>query len=172
MRVHLINRYDAAFAQLDTVATASDPDAGGPLTSGYDPDFNEPIVTTQAGTRVDARKEKTIIRVPCQIEPAMFEALQEFASGDSPDSRVVLCVLYHDLTRLGLVDGTTGEAKIRKGDRLAAIYQRCGGPLVQAIRTPPGLYVTQAAFGAGLGRGATTLIITLEDRELGARTLG
>lgn len=170
MRVHLINRYEAELAQLDTSATAGDPDGAGVLQSGYDDVFNEPVVyTNSAGVRTDARKEKALIRVPCQIEPAMFEALQQLAAGDAPDSRVILCFLFFDLLQLGLVDATTGEAEIRKGDRLNAIYERCGGPLVQAIRSPPGLYVTQSAFGAGIGRGATTLITTFEDRERGTR---
>jgi hypothetical protein len=174
MLVRLINPYEAELAQLDTVATAGDPDGVGMLTSGYDPDFHEPIVfTNPSGVRTSARREKSpTIRVPCQIEPLMFEALQQFANGDSPDSRVVLCFRFHDLKKLGLVNTTTGETMIRKGDRLNAIYQRCGGPLVQTIRQPPGLYVTQSAIGAGIGRGATTLIVTFEDREGGARSLG
>jgi hypothetical protein len=170
MRVRLINPYEVELAQLDTSATAGDPDDAGALTSGFDEDFREPVVITSAGARVDARKEKDPIRIPCQIEPMVFEALQQLGNGDSPDSRVVLCFLFHDLRRLDLVDPATGEAMIRKGDRMVAIYERCGGPLVQTIRTPPGLYVTQSAIGAGLGRGATTLIVTFEDRELGTRT--
>lgn len=171
MRVHLINWYEVELAQLDTAGIQAETPAG--LPSGYDPDFNEPVVTTSGSTRVDARKEKTpFVRVPCQIEPTTFEALQMFANGDSPDAKVVLCFLFHDLLRLGLVDAATGEGMIRKGDRMNAIYGRCGGPLIQTIRRPPGLFVTQSAFGAGLGHAATTLITTFEDRELGTRTTG
>ena len=171
MHVPLINPYEAELAQLDTIATADDPDGAGPLDSGYDDDFKEPVVMTSVGgERTDARKEKILfVRVPCQIEPNMIEALQQLGNGDSPDSRVVLCFLFRDLQKLGLVDAATGESTIRKGDRLNAIYQRCGGPLVQKLRNPPGFYVTQVAFGAGIGRGQTTLIVTFEDRERGTR---
>lgn len=170
MIVSLINPYDAEIVQLDTSATAADPDGAGELTSGYDDDFREPIVMTGAGgAREDARREKDPIRVPCQVEPGTFEALQQLGNGDSPDSRVVLCFRFYDLHLLGLVDKETGEPTIRKGDRLSAIYEFCGGPLVRKIRNPPGLYATQVAFGSGIGRGATTLLVTFEDRERGTR---
>jgi hypothetical protein len=69
MRGRLINPFLAEIAQLDTVATAADPDAAGPAVSGYDPDFKETLVLgTPGGERVDARKEKVPIRVPCQVQ--------------------------------------------------------------------------------------------------------
>ena len=74
-----------------------------------------------------------------------------------------------DLERLGLVDSTTGDALVRPNDRLAGLYD-LGGLLVQAVRTPPGLYVVQAQpRGFGLGRGRprrNLLLVTFEARQL------
>jgi hypothetical protein len=170
MRGRLINPFLAELAQLDTVATATDPDGAGPLVSGYDPDFKETLVFgSPSGDRVDARREKPAIRVPCQVEVGAFEALQQFAAGNSPNSRIVLVFHFRDLERMGLVDSATGEALLRINDRLVAIYTMRGA-LVQAIRTPPGLYVTEVqpqSFGLGLSR--NLLLVTLDEREVAVR---
>ena len=56
MRGRLINPFLAEIAQLDTAATAADPDATGPAVSGYDPDFKETLVLgTPGGDRVGYR---------------------------------------------------------------------------------------------------------------------
>ena len=63
----------------------------------------------------------------------------------------------------------TGDALLRVNDRLVAIYD-LAGRLVQAIRTPPGLYATEVqpqSFGLGLCR--NLLLATFEERELGVR---
>jgi hypothetical protein len=52
------------------------------------------------------------------------------------------------------VDAASGDALVRPGDRLAALYDKAGA-LVQAVRTPPGLYVTEArptGFGLNMAR--------------------
>lgn len=52
MRGRLINPFLAEITQLDTVATAADPDGAGALVSGYDSDFKETIVLDKpAGER-------------------------------------------------------------------------------------------------------------------------
>lgn len=173
-RGRLIKPFLAEMAQLDPAATELDPDAAGPLTSGYDDDFKEPVVFTAASTRTSARKEKAIVSIPAQVETgggvdAPFEAMRQVLGGDSPDSRVVLVFHFKDLEQLGLVDPTTGEALVRKGDRLHAI-RTMAGVLVQTIRTPPGLYVVQAApAGFGIGLRRNLLLVTLEDREQGVQ---
>ena len=170
MRGRLINPFLAELARLDTVATAADPDGPGPLTSGYDPDFKETVIVPATGERgTDARKEMPSIRIPCQVEVGTFEALQQLASGNSPDSKVTLVFHFRDLERTGLVDPGTGDALLRVNDRLVAIYE-LAGRLVQAIRTPPGLYATEVqpqSFGLGLSR--NLLLVTFEERELGVR---
>ena len=170
MRGKLINPFLAELARLDTDATAADPDGPGPLTSGYDSDFKETLVLPgTGGSGQDARREKPPIRIPCQVEVGTFEALQQLASGASPNSKVTLVFHFRDLERMGLVDPATGDALLRVNDRLVAIRDLAGN-LVQAIRTPPGLYATEVqpqSFGLGLCR--NLLLVTFEERELGVR---
>ena len=169
MRGRLINPFLAEVVRLDTAATAAAPDAGGPLASGYDPDFKETIVMEGAGVRRDARREMPAVLIPCQVEVGAFEALRQFASGNSPDSRVTLVFHFRDLERMGLVDPATGDALLRVNDRLVAIRD-LSGALVQAVRTPPGLYVTEVQPQSfGLGRSRNLLLITMQDRELGVQ---
>ena len=166
MRGRLINPFLAELARLDTVATAADPDGPGPLTSGYDPDFKETVVLPSPG---NARREQPPIRLPCQVEIGTFEALQQLASGTSPNSKVTLVFHFRDLEQLGLVDPGTGDALLRVNDRLVAIRDLAGN-LVQAVRTPPGLYATEVqpqSFGLGLCR--NLLLVTFDERELGVR---
>ena len=172
MRGRLIFPFLAEMRRLDTAAMASiDPDGAGPLTRGFDPDFKEPVLVDRDGDGI-AERERTelpAIRVPCQVEPKVFEDLRMLASGDSPRSDISLVFHFKDLERLGLVDATTGDALIRPNDRLAGLYD-LGGLLVQTIRTPPGLYVTQAQpRGFGLGRSRprrNLLLVTFEARQL------
>lgn len=169
MRGRLINPFLAEIAQLDTVATAADPDGAGPGVTGYDPDFKETVILGAPGARIDARKEKPPIRVPCQVEVGTFEALQQLAAGNSPNSRIVLVFHFRDLERIGLVDVATGEALLRINDRLVAIH-RMDGVLVQAVRTPPGLYATEVqpqSFGLGLSR--NLLLVPFDEREVAIR---
>lgn len=169
MRGRLINPFVAEIARLDTVATAADPDGPGPLSTGYDPDFKETVLLSTAGARVDARREMTPIRVPCQVEIGTLQAMQQLAAGNSPNSRIVLVFHFQDLERLDLVDSVSGEARLRVNDRLVAI-RSFRGDLVQAVRTPPGLFATEVqpqSFGLGLSR--NLLLVTFEERELATR---
>ncbi|MBI4508734.1 MAG: hypothetical protein HY698_03795 [Deltaproteobacteria bacterium] len=169
MRGRLINPFLAEIARLDTTATAADPDATGPLVSGYDPDFKETVVLDDAGARRDARQEMPPMLVPCQVEVGAFEALQQLATGTSPNSRVVLVFHFQDLERMGLVDAASGDALIRVNDRLVAIHDVAGN-LVQRVRTPPGLYATEVAPQSfGLGSARNLLLVTFDERELGPR---
>jgi len=90
-------------------------------------------------------------------------------TGNSPNSRVVLVFHFQDLERMGLVDAASGEARLRVNDRLVAIHS-VRGQLVQAVRTPPGLFATEVqpqSFGLGLS--LNLLLVTFEERELAAR---
>jgi len=169
VRGRLINPFAAELAQLDPAATAADPDGPGPLTSGYDADFQETVLLPSAGGRGrDARREEPLIRVPCQVEVQAFGALTELATGNSPRSHLVLVFHFGDLEQLGLVDPTTGDALLRAGDRLVAIRDLRTGELVQAIRTPPGLYLTEAQPQSfGLGGRRNLLLATFGERALG-----
>jgi len=106
------------------------------------------------------------------VEPDAFEAMRMMASGNVPKSSIELVFHFSDLERLNLVDAATGDAMVRPGDRLAAIRDTEGN-LIQAIRTPPGLYVTEARpTGFGLGRAKPSrnlLMVSFSDRQTGAR---
>lgn len=154
MRGRLIDPFLAEIAQLDTVATAADPDGMGPLTSGYDDDFREPIRTSNAtgqGSGVSTVVYKTPMRVRCQVEMGTFEKVQEFFSGNSPDMRLVIVSHFRDLERASMVDAN-GSATIRVGDQLLAFYD-LRGRLVQRMTTP--VFCVQpepTSFGIGLAR--------------------
>ena len=175
MRGRLIFRFLAEVHRLDTASTSTvDPDGTGPLSSGYDPDFKETVLVDSdddgIGERV--REEHPPIRVPCQVDTKAFEELQMMASGNSPKSRIDLVFHFKDLERLALVDNATGDALLRPGDRLGAIYDLCGD-LVQEVRTPPGLYITESkpiGFGLNLSKPSRNLLmVTFEDRPTGSR---
>lgn len=171
MRGRLINPFLAELARLDTAATAGDPDGAGPLTSGYDPDFKETLVVPDETWRGhDARRERPPIRVPCQVEVANFGELEELLTGNSPRSHIVLVFHFEDLERMDLVDSVTGDARLRVDDRLVAIRDFYTGEVVQAIRTPPGLYITEVqpqSFGLGLRR--NLLFAIFNERALGPK---
>lgn len=174
MRGRLIFAFLAQLFRLDTRGTAAlDPDGPGPLTSGYDADFKEGVLVDRDGDGIGerVRVEYPPVLIPCQVEPTAFEALRTFPSGNAPRSAFTLVLHFKDLDRMGLVDPTTGDALVRPGDRLNAVLDR-QGVLVQAIRTPPGLYVTEsriASFGLGLSRPRRNLLlVSFADRPLGA----
>lgn len=170
MRGRLINPFLAEIAQLDTVATDADPDGQGPLTSGYDDDFKETVAySAGAQPRVDARQEKPLLRIPCQVEVSTLETLEQLGAGASPHSRLTLVFHFEHLEQVGLVDPVTGTARLRVNDRLEAIYS-CDGELVHSVRTPPGLYAIEVqpqSFGLGLSR--NLLVVTFQERAVAAR---
>lgn len=175
MRGKLIFRFLAEIHRLDTISMAtSDPDGSGPLISGYDPDFKESVLrdSNDDGLGERYRAEFPSVRIPCQVDTKAFEELQMLASGNAPRSRIDLVFHFKDLERMELIDATTGDALIRPGDRLSAIRDLCGD-LVQEVRTPPGLYVTEArpiGFGLNMTKPSRNLLlVSFEDRTQGAR---
>ena len=149
MRGRLLFPFVAEIAQLDRAA------------SRFDPDFKEPLP--------DGRVEQPVT-LPCQVEVAEFETLEESFSGDLPKTALTLVFHFRDLERLGLVEAETGEPRLRVGDRLAALRDRAG-KIVQAIRMPPGLFIVElrpVTFGFGLSR--NLLLAVFHDREQGMRS--
>lgn len=171
MRGRLLHAFWAEMMRLDVAGTATDPDGSGQLASGYDDDFKETVLLpTGPRGRTDARRELPPVRLPCQVEVGEFEAMQQLAAGNSPDTRIVLVFHFRDLERRGLVNPATGVAFLQVNDRLAALYDRAGR-LVQAVRTPPGLYATRVEPQSfGLGGARNLLFVTFEDRELSVRS--
>jgi len=173
MRGKLINPFLAELARLDTAATAADPDGAGALDSGYDDDFREVVRVSDGGVTeagVSARKEKTSILVPCQVETEdAFDQMRMFASGNIPQFQIALCFHFRDLEEMGLVDSVTGLPLIRVNDRLVAIRKCPSGDLIQTVPDPPGLYATEPqprSFGLSGGE-RNLLLVTFEDREQG-----
>jgi hypothetical protein len=169
MRGKLLNPFVAEIAQLDTLATAGDPDGAGALTSGYDDDFRElvkvPPLTGQ-GPGAEERVEKTV-RVQCQVEVVTYDQLVQFFPGNSPQAMLTLVLHFADLELAGMVDTATGEALLRVGDRLVAIYDTCGA-LVQQVREP--MFCTQVMpTSFGLGRARNLLLMTFQTRDQAAR---
>lgn len=175
-RGRLISPFLIDIAQLDTEATeTTDPDAGGPLTSGVDPIFREPVLVSggsaPAAPVPSKPRVETMIQVRAQIEDESWQALQMLNLGNSPNSRVVMTFHFAELEVAGLVDPITGHALIKVTDRLVAIRRWPTGDLVQSVITPPGLYCTEAmprSFGLALvGAHRNLLVCTFEPRDVG-----
>lgn len=162
MRGRLIFPFLAELHRLDPLAMSTQP-------PGYDDDFKEPALFDSDGDGVgdSFRREHPPVRVPCQVETESLNALRMTPSGNTPQSSLDLVFHFRDLERLGLVDVPSGEALIRPSDRLGALFDG-DGELVWAVRTPPGLYVTEARHaGFGLFRRRprrNLLVVTFNDR--------
>jgi hypothetical protein len=171
-RGRLIFPFTVRIAQLDTLAMTEDPDGAGPLTSGYDDDFREPIkvaridVTESAGDlKGETLRHERTVDLPAQIKPAAFEQLRQMVGGTSPDSSISLTFHFKDLEELGMID-PSGLATIRLNDRLDRVFDGCGIALV--FRDPPGLYAVQVQpAGFGLGPHWNLLKVAFEEREQG-----
>ena len=165
MRGRLIFAFAAELHRLDARATATTP-------PGYDADFKEPaLLDTGDAVGVRIRREHPPVRLPCQIELDTFEALEMHASGNSPRTQLRLVLHFAHLERAGLVDAATGTALVQVGDRLGSLFDSQGN-LVQSIRTPPGLYVTEArpiGFGLFMPRPRRNLLlVTFAERDTAA----
>ena len=92
-----------------------------------------------------------------------------FASGNSPRANINLMFHFKNLEQIGLV-AANGEAMIRPGDRLGAIYDKAG-VLVQEIRNP--LYAVEArpmGFGLNMARPRRNLLfVTFDSRQQASR---
>lgn len=169
-RGRLIWPFIARIARIDPASIAADPDASGPLVSGYDEDFREPV-RLPAATKVtgpSARAELAAIDLPVQVEDEAWEELRMMRTGDAATTRLTLVFHFKDLERLGYVDANTGDALVpRKGDRLVSIHHKRDGTLVQAVPTPPGLYCMEAqprSHGLSSLR-RNLLVCTFESRD-------
>jgi hypothetical protein len=163
MRGRLIQRFKAQIARLDTTATRS----GG----YYDDVFREVTMTDTDGDGIGEpqRQEHADDIVPCQVGSRAWEALQAHDLGNVPQTELILRFHFKDLERLSLVDATSGEALIHVGDRLVATLDYRTGEVVQAIRTPPGLYVQRAdpsGWGISMSRPRRNLLrVTWNERS-------
>jgi len=167
-RGKLIFPFTIDLEQVDTELTAAVTDGG------YDDVFREPIVVPPASgsARGTISREEVTYNYKCQIEPAVFEAIEMMVTGKSPNSEIMVVMHYRDLELAGRVDATTGRPLIRDGDRMSAIRHAKTGALIETIPNPPGLYVTQIRSG-GFGLNSlqrNLLFVVFEERELSTRT--
>lgn len=151
--------FQVEVAQLDAVATR---DIGG-----YDDDFKEVRVVSDPA-RTSEQQEQRSVFVPSQIEAPTWEALEQMAAGNVPQSKLTLVWSYRALLQLELVVPETGELKIRVNDRIISIRDKCLN-LIQLIWTPPGLFITQVRPVFGMGQHRDLFLVSLDDREQGAR---
>lgn len=150
MRGRLINPFWVELAQLDTQHTQ------------YDPDFMEPAIlppATGEGPGTQSLVERPTYRVPAQIEPATVNALEQVANGGQLSSKIVIVCHCQWLEENGFVDAA-GNATVRQGTRLVAIYTPTGDVAFTAVEP---VYVTQV-MPAGFGFGGTRnlLFVTFE----------
>ncbi len=156
MRGRLINPFLLELRQLDTTASAADPDGAGPETSGYDPDFREPVVVAGA----IAREEKAPVFIPVQVEVDSYEKLMQAAPGNDPQSAVRFVMHFADLESMGLVDETTGHALVRIGDRAVAVYRMDGTKIQDLGLDGRGLFCIEAQSQSfGLSGGERNLLV-------------
>lgn len=169
-RGRLIFPFLVDIARLDTEATSADPDDAGPLVSGYDDDFREPVSVPSAGSSAVAspHRVESIIQLKAQIETEEQERLQMMLTGRSPNGRLALVFHYADLEEAGMVTIATGRTVLRgPGDRLAAIRDVRTGELIEEIPSKPGLFAVEVqSIGFGLGSYRNLLLMIFEEREL------
>ena len=176
----LISPMTVEIEQIDTDATrTTDPDGAGPLTSGYDDVFDEPVIVPVADESLgipaqgsprgtEATIYKTPVLVEAQIEVDDFNRLRQFAAGDAPDFELRCVMHYAELERFGLI-GPDGSTTFRKNDRLLRIIDQSGVDIF-IVPNPPGLYLIHPQDRSlGMLAGTRNLFVaTFSDREQGA----
>lgn len=161
MRGRLIFPFSIELAILDLEAT----DDGG---DGFDPILKEPVLASTDDGLGESSRAETLIKVPGQFaDQNQFLGLQEASTGNLAQASFVILFHFADLERLGLVEAATGNATIKNGDRVNAIYDIRTDELVQAVRNPPGAFVVKATPRFGLGSRRNLLEVTFRSRDPG-----
>jgi hypothetical protein len=166
VKPRLHHPFYAEIAMLDAVATRAE---RGPanIQSGFDDDFREiVVVSTLSGTDLSEKLEQPPLFIPSQIENPVFDLLQQMNTGAQLDTKLVLVWTHKDLVALDLIT-PTGEPLVRANDRLVSIRDK-NFRVVEIIRTPPGLYVTEVRPLFGLAQRRDLFLVSFEDRKQGA----
>lgn len=167
-RGRLIRPQLAALYQLDTEATAADTGEVPGTTVGYDADFKEPVrlpAPSEQGPGTRNRVEKPVLYLPCQVEVTKLEELRMSDAGNVPAANITLVFHFADLEEKNLIDELTGEALLRPGDRLAALY-RMDGTLIRKFTSAP-LFAMEVQDNS-IGLAAATrnlLLMTFSTRD-------
>jgi hypothetical protein len=174
-RGRLIFPFLVSLGLLDTEATSGDPDAGGPLTSGYDDEFREPVIVPGAGSArgVIARVE-TVHTFKAQIEDGTDDAMELAASGNNPMSTIGLVFHFRDLELADAVQVVSGKTVIKApGARLISISNPRTGALIERFDMAPGFWATQVtSMGFGLGPDRNLLLVIFQERDVSVPATG
>lgn len=172
-RGRLIWPFLADIRRLDTSATAANTGGVPGVSSGYDPDYREPVKlpgTGDGGPGIAARVEYPSLCIPCQVEIGSFDRRTQSSSGNIPKGRVTCVFHFRDLEEMGLVETATGAPVLRVSDRLAGIYTR-DDELVQTHDEVPLFASEVQPSGFGLrGHLRNLLIIHFDPRDQGANS--
>lgn len=174
-RGRLIFPFTVELGLLDTAAMAADPDGTGPLTSGYDDEFREPIVVGAAGSAPGhTLRRETIHRFLAQIEDNTEGLVDVMASGNSPVNMLGLVFHYKDLESIGAVELVSGKPIIKApGARLISIRNPVDGTLIERFDDAPGFWATQSkSMGFGLGPTRNLLLVIFEERAVSVPAAG
>jgi len=165
---------NVSLAVIHRLSPASTDDAApfAGQTTGYDDDFQEPVVYAddRAGgvtVRETARIELPPIRVPCQFEPVKLEELRQRFSGDMPSSHIQLVLHRQDLTLMKLIDTYTGAPLLKVNDRVERLEARSNPGKSTIPFKAPGLYIFEISpASAGFGDAGHDLYLAfLHERE-------
>lgn len=167
----LLQNPDAVIHRLDIAATrALDPP--GAATTGYEDAFREPVVSDTAegssiADRTVARVELAPVRVPCQVETDMSDALHQSFQGNLQRGEYLLVFSVVDLNMLSLIDGSTGKPLFGIGDRVSALERHniTGSNLIALPQE--GMFfreIRPASWGFGEGFDLWLGIITNRDK--------
>lgn len=175
-RGRLIFPFVVELGLLDTAAMAADPDAYGPLSSGYDDEFREPVmVPPSTGSAPGHLLRKEVVkRFKAQIEDDTAEMMEIMASGNSPQNTLGLVFHYIDLEAAGAVQLVSGKPTIKApGARLISIRDPRTGAVVERYDNPPGYWATQSkSMGFGIGQTRNLLLVVFEERALSVPAVG
>lgn len=170
-RGRLIFPFTVELGLLDTYATATtDPDGAGPLVSGYDDEFREPVMVATPGESDPGKMARieTVVRFLAQIEDDISDMAEQLASGNSPQNMMGLVFHYSELEAAGAIQTVSGKPIIKApGARLISIRDPKSGELIERYDAEPGYWATQAkSMGYGLGQRRNLLLVVFQERDV------
>jgi hypothetical protein len=152
--VPLLWPIDAVIHRIDIPATWAEDPPGTAHDKGYDDILREPVISRGDDAdrpRTVPRVEYAQIRLPVQEEPKTNEELNMAATGDDPLSNVVFVCHRNDLRRLALLDTSTGNCLLKKGDRISHLERKGTRVKVREWQKPLYIYrVDDGSQGFGL----------------------
>jgi hypothetical protein len=166
----LLQTFLAELAQLDTSATAADPDGAGPLASGYDVSCQETVLLPSA-PGLDAMRVGRSRFSTCRARPRSSRSPR--APRSRPATRRARtwcsCFTFATLSGSALSSRTletrscaSATGSLRSGIDAPAISSRRSARL-------PGLYLTEPQPEFGLGGRRNLLIATFSECALGGQ---